>query len=112
MLFSITEKAAEKAKQILSKQGKAGEEGTIALRIQVVGGGCSGLSYQFGFAEKVDPKDKLFEQHGVKVVVDPRTLLYIAGSELDYEQTLMKSGFKVKNPNATVSCSCGESFSV
>ena len=108
MLLSISEKAAKKIQQIAVKQGKP----DASLRIQVVGGGCSGLSYQFGFAEKVEPKDKLFEQNGVKVAVDPRTLLYIAGSELDYEESLMKSGFKVKNPNATVSCSCGESFSV
>ena len=108
MLLSITEKAAKKIKQIAAKQGKI----DASLRIQVIGGGCSGLSYQFGFAEKSDPKDKVFEQFGVKVAVDPRTLIYVAGSELDYEESLMKSGFKVKNPNATVSCSCGESFSV
>ena len=108
MLLSISENAATKVKQLASKAGKEG----AVLRIQVVGGGCSGLSYQFGFAEKVDSKDNIFEQHGTKVAVDPRTLLYIAGSELDYEQSLMKSGFKVKNPNASVSCSCGESFSV
>lgn len=108
MLLSITESAAGKIKQITAKSGK---EGT-PLRIQVVGGGCSGLSYQFGFAEEVGSKDKLIEQNGVKVALDPRTLLYIAGSELDYEQSLMKSGFRVKNPNAAVSCSCGESFSV
>ena len=108
MLLSITEKAAKKIKQISAKQGKA----DVSLRIQVVGGGCSGLSYQFGFADRADPKDKIFEQFGVKVAVDPRTLIYVAGSELDYEESLMKSGFKVKNPNAAVSCSCGESFSV
>lgn len=108
MLLSISEKAADKIKQIAQKQGKP----ESALRIQVVGGGCSGLSYQFGFAEEISPKDKVFNEHGIKVAVDPRTLIYIAGSELDYEQTLMKSGFKVKNPNASVTCSCGESFSV
>jgi iron-sulfur cluster assembly protein len=108
MLLSITEKAARKIRQIASKQGRT----DASLRIQVVGGGCSGLSYQFGFAGEVGPKDKLFEQFGVKVAVDPRTLIYVAGSELDYEESLMKSGFKVRNPNATVSCSCGESFSV
>ena len=108
MLLSISEKAAKKIRQIADKQGRKDS----SLRIQVVGGGCSGLSYQFGFADQVGPKDKLFEQHGVKVAVDPRTLLYVAGSELDYEESLMKSGFKVKNPNATVTCSCGESFSV
>ena len=108
MLLTITEKATKKIKEIAAKQGKP----AAALRIQVVGGGCSGLSYQFGFAEEVSSKDKVFENEGVKVAVDAKTLLYIAGSELDYEQTLMKSGFKVKNPNASVSCSCGESFSV
>lgn len=108
MLLTITEKAAAKVRQIAVKQGRA----ETPLRIQVVGGGCSGLSYQFGFAEKTDAKDKLFEQFGIRVAVDPRTLLYIAGSELDYEEGLMKSGFKVRNPNASVSCSCGESFSV
>lgn len=108
MLLTITEKAAGKIKQIAAKQGKP----DIPLRIQVIGGGCSGLTYQFGFADQVTSKDKMFEQNGVKVAVDPRTLLYVAGSELDYEESLMRSGFKVKNPNATVSCSCGESFSV
>ncbi len=108
MLLSITEKAANKVKQMAAKQNRA----ETAIRISVVGGGCSGLSYQFGFIDKMEPKDKVFEEHGVKVAVDAKALLYIAGSQLDYEETLMKSGFKVKNPNATVSCSCGESFSV
>ncbi len=107
-LLNVSEKAANKVKQIAQKQGKA----DMALRISVVGGGCSGLSYQFGFADQIGAKDKVFEENGVKVAVDPRTLLYIAGSVLDYEESLMKSGFKVKNPNASVSCSCGESFSV
>ena len=108
MLLTITEKAASKIKQVASKQGKT----DVALRIQVVGGGCSGLSYQFGFADQISSNDKLFEQFGVKVAIDQRSLIYVTGSELDYEEGLMKSGFKVKNPNATVSCSCGESFSV
>lgn len=108
MLLTITEKAAGKIKEIASRSGKP----DAAMRIQVLGGGCSGLSYQFGFADTIQPQDKTFEEHGVKVVVDPRALLYIAGSALDYEQGLMKSGFKVTNPNATVTCSCGESFSV
>jgi len=108
MLLTISEKAAGKVKQIAAKQGKQ----EALLRIQVVGGGCSGLSYQFGFADAVSSQDKQFEKDGVKVVVDPKTLIYIAGSELDYEESLMKSGFRVKNPNAAVSCSCGESFSV
>lgn len=108
MLLTITEKAANKIRQVAAKQGKT----DATLRVQVTGGGCSGLSYQFGFADEVSPQDKLFEQFGVKVAIDSRSLIYVSGSELDYEEGLMKSGFKVKNPNATASCSCGESFSV
>lgn len=108
MQLSLTQKAAEKIRQIASKQGKR----EPALRIQVIGGGCSGLSYQFGFAESISANDKVFEQFGVKVAVDDKSMLYLNGSELDYEEGLMKSGFKVQNPNAAVSCSCGESFSV
>ena len=108
MLLSISEKAANKVKQMAAKQNRP----EPFIRLSVVGGGCSGLSYQFGFIDAPGPKDKVFEEHGVKVTVDPKALLYIAGSQLDYEETIMKSGFKVKNPNATVSCSCGESFSV
>ena len=108
MLLTITEKAANKIRQVAAKQGNP----DATLRVQVTGGGCSGLSYQFGFADEVSSQDKLFEQFGVKVAIDSRSLIYVSGSELDYEEGLMKSGFKVKNPNATVSCSCGESFSV
>lgn len=108
MLLSLTPKAAAKIKQMALKQGKP----ELVFRLQIVGGGCSGLSYKFGFAEEVSPKDKVLEVDGVKIIVDPRSLLYLAGSQLDYEETLMRSGFKVNNPNATVSCSCGTSFNV
>lgn len=108
MLLTITEKAANKIKQVAAKQGKQ----NAALRIQVVGGGCAGLAYQFGFAEEISAQDKLFDQFGAQVAIDPKTLIYVAGSELDYEEGLMRSGFKLKNPNAALSCSCGESFSV
>lgn len=108
MEFTLTEKAASKVKQMAAKQGKSDP----VIRVQVTGGGCSGLSYQYGFADQISAQDKLFENFGVKVVLDPNTLIYVAGSELDYEESLMKSGFKVKNPNAVASCSCGESFSV
>lgn len=108
MQLTITEKAAKKIEQIAIKENKIGS----VFHIQVLGGGCSGLAYQFGFSEEVLPKDKLFEQFGVKVAVDSRSWIYIAGSELDYEEGLMKSGFKINNPNVVASCSCGESFSV
>lgn len=108
MLLTVTEKAAKKVEQIAIKQNELNP----ILRIQVSGGGCSGLAYQFSFAKEVSPKDIVFEQFKTKVVVDSRSWIYIAGSELDYEEGLMKSGFKINNPNAVASCSCGESFSV
>jgi iron-sulfur cluster assembly accessory protein len=109
-LFGITERAAQKILALAAAQNKP----ESILRLRVVGGGCSGLSYEFGFTESsaLSSQDKVFEGFGAKVAVDPKALLYVAGSELDYEQTLMKSGFKIKNPNAASSCSCGESFSV
>ncbi len=108
MEISITEKAAHKVKQIAAKQGK----NTAALRVKVTGGGCSGLSYQFAFADSIASEDSVFKKNEITVVVDSTSLQYIDGSQLDYEESLMKSGFKISNPNATSSCSCGESFSV
>lgn len=89
---------------------------SIPLRVQVVGGGCSGLSYKIDFDrdQTEDPKrkDQIFEQEGVKIVVDMRSFLYLAGSELDFSEGLKGKGFYFHNPNAARSCSCGESFSV
>ncbi|OGR82539.1 MAG: hypothetical protein A2902_07110 [Elusimicrobia bacterium RIFCSPLOWO2_01_FULL_64_13] len=107
-MVSVSQRAADKILQMAQREGRMDP----VLRVKVVGGGCSGLSYQFAFEDQVSPADKIFEQSGVKLAVDPRTLLYVAGSRLDYEQGLMKSGFKIANPNAASSCSCGESFSV
>jgi iron-sulfur cluster assembly protein len=90
---------------------------SVPLRISVVGGGCSGLSYKIDFEREPlppDPKrrDQFFEDKGVKIVVDMRSYLYLAGSELDYSEGLKGKGFYFRNPNATRTCSCGESFSV
>lgn len=82
------------------------------LRVSVVGGGCSGLSYKLDFAKEPQPTDKIFEQDGVKVFVDPKSLLFVKGLELDYSGGLNGTGFTFKNPNATKSCGCGTSFSV
>ncbi len=82
------------------------------LRIAVRGGGCSGLAYVMEWAEKPREKDKIFEREGVRVFVDPKSYLYLLGTEIVYESTLMASGFKLNNPNVKGACGCGESFSV
>lgn len=104
----LTAKAIEMAKQALQKRGTP--DG--ALRLGVRGGGCSGVSYAIEFADKVRERDKLFDFDGLRVVVDPKSLVYLRGSVLDYEIQLMQHGFKFQNPNEKGSCGCGESFSV
>jgi iron-sulfur cluster assembly accessory protein len=106
-LIRITENAANRLKQVLAKSGKT----TGALRIAVVGGGCSGLQYKMDLADGPRPKDILVPSQGVNVVMDPKSALFVSGSELDFSDDLQKGGFKVTNPNATAHCSCGESFS-
>ena len=113
-MITITETAAKKALVLLerTKNEEGYEEGkTYGLRMQVVGGGCSGFQYQLGFDES-RRNDRIFEHNGLKVFVDGRSILYLAGSTLDYKDGLMESGFKITNPNAKSSCGCGESFSV
>ena len=88
------------------KQGR--DDG--ALSIAVVGGGCSGLQYQMDLVDGPRDRDIMVESNGVKVVVDPKSALFVSGSELDYSDDLQQGGFKVSNPNAVVTCSCGESF--
>ena len=105
-LVKLTGSAAQKVASLLSKQGRPGG----VLRVAVVGGGCSGLQYKMDLQDGPANRDILVESGGVRVVVDPKSALYVTGSELDYVSTL-DGGFKVKNPNAATSCSCGESFS-
>jgi iron-sulfur cluster assembly protein len=105
-LIKLTESAGKKVSSLLAKQGRA----TGVLRVAVVGGGCSGLQYKMDLQDSPANRDILVETAGVRVVVDPKSALYVTGSELDYLDTL-DGGFKVKNPNAATSCSCGESFS-
>ncbi|EEF61508.1 HesB/IscA family protein [Pedosphaera parvula] len=106
-LIKVTESAAKKVSSLLTKQGRA--QGV--LRVAVVGGGCSGLQYKMDLQDGPANRDILVESSGIKVVVDPKSALYVTGSELDYLDALQEGGFKVKNPNAATSCSCGESFS-
>lgn len=106
-LIKVTPSAAEKVTSLLTKQGRP--QGV--LRVAVVGGGCSGLQYKMDLQDGPANRDILVESAGIKVVVDPKSALYVSGSELDYRDALQDGGFKVKNPNAASSCSCGESFS-
>src|SRR5579862_9367016 len=105
-LVKLTANAAKKVSTLLTKQGRSNG----VLRVAVVGGGCSGLQYKMDLQDGPANRDILVQTSGVKVVVDPKSALYVTGSELDYLDAL-DGGFKVKNPNAATSCSCGESFS-
>lgn len=106
-LIKVTADAAKKVGSLLTKQGRANG----VLRVAVVGGGCSGLQYKMDLQDGPANRDILVESAGIRVVVDPKSALYVTGSELDYVDALQEGGFKVKNPNAATSCSCGESFS-
>ena len=105
-LIKVTPSAAARVNTLLHKQGRP--QGV--LRVSVVGGGCSGLQYKMDLQDGPASRDFLVQTAGVRVVVDPKSALYVTGSELDYLDSL-QGGFKVKNPNAATSCSCGESFS-
>jgi len=106
-LIKVTPSAANKVNSLLRRQGRPGG----VLRVAVIGGGCSGLQYKMDLQDQPANRDILVESAGIKVVVDPKSALYVTGSELDYVDALQDGGFKVKNPNAASSCSCGESFS-
>lgn len=107
-LLSLSESAA---KRIVFLAEQEGQEQAV-LRVSVLGGGCSGFSYQFSFEEAKRDDDIVVERDGAAVVVDPMSLPFIAGSEVDYVEDLIGSFFSVKNPNATSSCGCGLSFSM
>ena len=106
-LIKVSPSAAQKVSSLLTRQNRP--QGV--LRVAVVGGGCSGLQYKMDLQDAPASRDILVESSGIKVVVDPKSALYVTGSELDYVDALTDGGFKVKNPNAATSCSCGESFS-
>ena len=106
-LVKVTASAAKKVNSLLTKQGRPNG----VLRVAVMGGGCSGLQYKMDLQDAPASRDILVESGGIRVVVDPKSALYVTGSELDYVDALQEGGFKVKNPNAATTCSCGESFS-
>jgi len=105
-LVSMTSTAVDKLKEVIAKQGRT----DLALRVYVTPGGCSGFSYGMTFAEGVEEGDAVVEQDGVKIVVDPMSAMYLKGSEIDFVDALMGGGFALRNPNATSTCGCGQSF--
>ena len=105
-MITLTERAAKKIQTMASKKGLK-----PVLRVKVGAGGCSGMSYEFVVSDEIAAGDLVHEAFGAQTVVDPKADFFIGGSQVDYEETLMKSGFTVKNPQATASCSCGKSFS-
>lgn len=105
-MITLTERAAKKIVALAAKKGEP-----AVLRVKVGSGGCSGMSYEFVVASEIAAGDIVHEAFGAKTVVDPKADFFIGGSQVDYEESLMKSGFVVKNPQATSTCSCGKSFS-
>jgi iron-sulfur cluster assembly protein len=108
-VISVTDRAAKEVSRIIDEQKLP--DATV-LRVGVKGGGCSGFSYTLGFDDNVSEVDQIFEINGVKVAVDPKSFLYLNGTQIDFEESLMGRGFKFGNPNAAKSCGCGDSFSV
>ncbi|HUG76862.1 MAG TPA: iron-sulfur cluster assembly protein IscA [Burkholderiales bacterium] len=107
MSITLTEQAARHVQATLAKRGKG-----VGVRVGVRTSGCSGLAYKLEFADAVNPEDHQFESHGVRVVVDPKSLQYIDGTELDYTREGLNEGFKFRNPRVKDECGCGESFNV
>jgi iron-sulfur cluster assembly protein len=107
--LQVTEKAIKRIRIAMAKEGISPAEG--GLRLGVMGGGCSGLSYSIRFDSQPRERDRIFEFDGVRVFVDPKSFIYLHGMTLDYEETLMRQGFNFINPNSTRSCGCGSSFS-
>jgi len=107
--LQVTAKALTRIRVAMSKEGVSLTEG--GLRLGVMGGGCSGLSYSIKFDTQPRERDRIYEFEGVRVFVDPKSFLYLNGMTLDYEETLMRQGFNFINPNSTRSCGCGSSFS-
>ncbi len=103
----LTEAAAEHIRKFIAKRGKG-----IGLRLGVRTSGCSGMAYVLEFADEINAEDQVFEQRGIKVIVDPKSLIYLEGTEVDYGKEGLNEGFRFNNPNVASQCGCGESFSV
>lgn len=107
MSITLTPKAASKVKAMMADPAQAGATG---LRVKVAGGGCSGLSYQLALERQAAAVDKVYESEGVRIYLDPKSALFVSGTQIDYEESIMGQGFAFKNPNAKGTCGCGSSF--
>jgi len=107
MAITLTAAAASRVKQFLSNRGKG-----MGLRLAVKTTGCSGMAYVIEYADAIEDGDVVFEDHGVKVIVNPKSLAYLDGTELDYAKEGLNEGFRFNNPNVKDTCGCGESFNV
>ena len=107
MAVQLTDRAAEHVKRYIEKRGKG-----VGLRLGVRTTGCSGLAYKLEFADEIHPEDTTFESNGVRVLVDPKSLAYLDGTELDFVREGLNEGFKFNNPNERDRCGCGESFRI
>ena len=107
MAITLTEMAAGRVREHLTRRGNA-----VGLRVGVAKSGCSGFAYVIDFAQEVEPDDVVFESHGVKVIVNPESLEYIDGTEVDFGREGLNQSFKFNNPKVTATCGCGESFTV
>ncbi|MTI21265.1 iron-sulfur cluster assembly accessory protein [Fulvivirga sp. RKSG066] len=108
-MISVTEKAKNRIFELRKEEGKSENEN---IRVSVQGGGCSGLMYDLSFDANVEDSDEIFEDNGVKILVDKKSLLYLLGTKLDFSDGLNGKGFQFINPNASRTCGCGESFAV
>ena len=107
MGITITEAAANRVQAFLTNRGKG-----LGIRLSVRTSGCSGMAYEMEFVDEVQEDDQVFEDRGVQVVIDPKSLVYLDGTEVDYAREGLNEGFKFNNPNAKSECGCGESFNV
>ena len=108
-MINVTNRAKDEITMLLSKEGKTNDHN---VRVSVKGGGCSGLMYDLSFDSQIQEKDEVFEDKGIKIIVDKKSLLYLLGTTLDFSDGLNGKGFQFVNPNASRTCGCGESFSV
>lgn len=108
-MITVTEKAKDRILNLLKEEGKTENHN---VRVSVKGGGCSGLMYDLGFDDQINPVDQIFEDKGIKILVDKKSMLYLLGTTLDFTDGLNGKGFQFINPNASRTCGCGESFAV
>ena len=107
-IIKLSDNAASRIKEIMS----SAEKDALGVRVSVKSGGCAGMSYVMEYAKKTNPNDEIIEDKGVKVLIDPKAIMYLLGTEMDYKKEELSSTFVFKNPNETERCGCGESFKV